>query len=73
LSGNRQTAQDDVCMSLSSFVMGMVIIMIILIVSCVMTALLCVKLRTDSVGTESIYPPSTASYHAFSSSASGKA
>ena len=67
--GNRQTSQEDVCMSLSSFVVGLVVILIILVISCVMTALLCVKIRSATVGTESIYPPSS-TYHAFSSSAS---
>lgn len=61
--------QEDVCMSLSSFAIGLVIILIILIISCIMTALLCVKIRSASVGVESIYPPSS-TYHAFSSSAS---
>ena len=68
-SGNRQTNQEDVCMALSSFIVGMVVILIILVISCIMTALLCVKIRSATVGTESIYPPSS-TYHAFSSSAS---
>jgi hypothetical protein len=56
-------------MALSSFIVGLVVILIILVISCIMTALLCVKIRSATVGTESIYPPSS-TYHAFSSSAS---
>ncbi|EFX86937.1 hypothetical protein DAPPUDRAFT_97116 [Daphnia pulex] len=68
-TGNRHTNQEDVCMALSSFIVGLVVILIILVISCIMTALLCVKIRSATVGTESIYPPSS-TYHAFSSSAS---
>jgi len=73
LTGNRLTSQDDVCMSQSSFVVGIILILVVLFISCIMTALLCIKIRMASVGTESIYPPSSSrpsSYHAFSSSAS---
>ena len=68
--GNRLESEEDVCMSMSSFMIGVVMMLIILIISCLVTSLLCVKVRSAPTN-QSLYPPST--FHAFSSSAYSKA
>jgi len=53
-------------MSMTNFMIGVVVMLVIVVISCAVTALLCVKVRSVP-GNESLYPPST--FHAFSSSA----
>ncbi|XP_045598554.1 uncharacterized protein [Procambarus clarkii] len=59
----------DMCMSVSSFVVGLVTMFVVLVASSVVTAVLCARVRTIP-STTSTYPPDT-SFHAFST-VSGK-
>ncbi|XP_053630098.1 uncharacterized protein [Cherax quadricarinatus] len=59
----------DMCMSISSFVAGLVAMFVVLVASSVFTALLCARVRSMP-SASSTYPPDT-SFHAFST-VSGK-
>ncbi|KAL7639809.1 UNVERIFIED_CONTAM: hypothetical protein RMT77_009219 [Armadillidium vulgare] len=69
----RRTSEDetdeDICMSLVSFVTGIIIVIVILITSSILTAVLCIRVRTIPSSTSS-FPPDS-SFHAFST-VSGK-
>ncbi|XP_068239832.1 uncharacterized protein [Palaemon carinicauda] len=60
---------DGMCMSVAEFVAGLVVMFVILVLSSVVTAILCIRIRTIP-STASTYPPDS-SFHAFST-VSGK-
>jgi hypothetical protein len=55
-AGNKTTEEEEICMPLSNFIGGLVVIRIVLMGSCIMTALLCVKIRSITIGTKNIFP-----------------
>lgn len=62
-------SDDGMCMSVAEFVAGLVVMFAILVLSSVVTAILCIRIRTIP-STASTYPPDS-SFHAFST-VSGK-
>ncbi|KAG7162871.1 putative Zona pellucida-like domain-containing protein 5 [Homarus americanus] len=64
-----EAGNGDMCMSVSAFVAGLVVMFVVLVLSSVVTALLCIRIRTIP-SASSTYPPDT-SFHAFST-VSGK-
>ncbi|ROT66255.1 hypothetical protein C7M84_015717, partial [Penaeus vannamei] len=62
-------APEDVCMSVATFVGGLVVMLAVLVLSSVVTAVLCLRVRTIP-SAASTYPPDS-SFHAFST-VSGK-
>ncbi|KAK4287283.1 hypothetical protein Pmani_039644 [Petrolisthes manimaculis] len=62
-------AEDEMCVSVGSFVAAVVMTLLVLVLSSTMTAVLCLRVRTIP-STSSTYPPD-ASFHAFST-VSGK-
>ncbi|XP_042888812.1 uncharacterized protein LOC122264146 [Penaeus japonicus] len=66
---NAGAAPEDVCMSVATFVGGLVVMLAVLVLSSVVTAVLCLRVRTIP-SAASTYPPDS-SFHAFST-VSGK-
>lgn len=61
--------EEDMCMSVSTFVVGLAAMLVVLVASSLVTAVLCVRVRTIP-STASTFPPDS-SFHAFST-VSGK-